>query len=267
MSISQTRSPRYYAIGLLGVGIALLFLFSQLGPVQSATQKSKRTFESAIPSQVPLKVKIKKEKEDKALDTENKDWFRDIEIEITNTSDKPIYFLSLDVVMKDVLTDAGVMMSFPIRYGRTDFYDHNTKPTREDIPIEPKATMTFSFEEDNKIGWEAWRRKHKRNDPLKLEVWFHHLNFGDGTGFTSLNALPFPFKARRSWTMFRETSSAGPMGQDAHNVFGFICRELQSTGRPPAGEFISDKFFCARRGWRLHGGAGYLLSGNILQQI
>jgi hypothetical protein len=49
-------------------------------------QQSKRTFESAIPSQVPLQVKIKKEKEDKALDTENKDWFRDIEIEITNTS-------------------------------------------------------------------------------------------------------------------------------------------------------------------------------------
>jgi hypothetical protein len=86
MSISQTGSPRYYAITLLGVGITLLFLFSHLGPVQSAMQQSKRTFESAIPSQVPLQVKIKKEKEDKALDTENKDWFRDIEIEITNTS-------------------------------------------------------------------------------------------------------------------------------------------------------------------------------------
>ena len=85
-------------------------------------------------------------------------------------------------------------MSFPIRYGRTDFYDHNTKPVREDVPIEPKATKTFSFEETNIVGFEAWRDKNKKNDPLKLWVWFHHLNFGDGTGFTSLNALPFPFK-------------------------------------------------------------------------
>jgi hypothetical protein len=173
---------------------SLLFLFSRLAPVQSATQQGKRTFENKIPPQVPLKVKIEKEKEDKALDTANKDWFRDIEIEITKTSDKPIYFLSLDVIMPDVLTDSGVMMTFPIRYGRTDFYDHNTKPIRDDIPIDPKATVTFKFEEDNQIGYEAWRRINKKNDPLKLEAWISHLSFGDGTGFTSLGALPFPFK-------------------------------------------------------------------------
>ena len=96
--------------------------------------------------------------------------------------------------MTDVRTDRDVPMTFPLRYGRTDFYDHNTKPTREDIPIEPKATYTFAFEEDNKIGYEAWRDRNKKNDPLKLEVWFSHLNFGDGTGFTSLGGLPFPFK-------------------------------------------------------------------------
>ncbi|HEX5832483.1 MAG TPA: hypothetical protein VFY34_01445 [Pyrinomonadaceae bacterium] len=179
---------------MLVVGITLLCLFLGLGPVQSATQQSKRTFENKIPPQVPLKIKIKKEKEDKALDTENKDWFRDIEIEITNTSDKPIYFLSLHIVMPDVLTDEGVMMSFSIRYGRTDFYDHNTKPVRENMPIEPKATQTFTFEETNIIGYEAWRRNNKKNDPLKLEVWFSHLSFGDGTGFTSMGALPFPFR-------------------------------------------------------------------------
>ena len=93
--------------------------------------------------------------------------------------------------MPDVLTDEGVMMSFSIRYGRTDFYDHNTKPIREDVPIEPKATQTFAFEETNIIGYEAWRRNNKKNDPLKLEVWFSHMSFGDGTGFTSFSALLF----------------------------------------------------------------------------
>lgn len=194
MTISQTGLGRHYAIGLLVVSITLLVLFSHLGPVQSATPQGKRTFENKIPPQVPLKVKIKKEKEEKALDAGNKDWFRDIQIEVTNTSDKPFYFLSLHIVMPDVLTDAGVMMSFPIRYGRVDFYDHNTKPIREDVPIEPKATFTFSFEENNIIGYEAWRVKNKKNDPLKLEVWFSHLSFGDGAGFTSLGAVPFPFK-------------------------------------------------------------------------
>lgn len=129
MSISQTGLPRHYAIGLLVIGLTLFFLFSHLGPVQSATQqaKPKRTFERAMPAQVPLKVKIKKEKEEKALDTENKDWFKDIEIEITNTSDKPIYFFSLDIVMTDVLNERGVMVTFPIRYGRVEFYDSQYK--------------------------------------------------------------------------------------------------------------------------------------------
>ena len=195
MSTSQTFSARHSAIGLLVVVIAALFLFLQLGPVQSAPQQTKRTFENKIPPQVPLKIKIKKEKEDKALDPENKNWFRDIEIEITNTSEKPIYFFSLDIVMPDVRTDAGVMVTFPIQYGRGAFYDHNAKPTREDVPLQPKETMTFSFEENYKIGFEAWRDKNKKNDPLKLEVWFSHLSFGDGTGFTSLSAVPFPFKS------------------------------------------------------------------------
>lgn len=59
--------------------------------------------------------------------------------------------------MPDVRTESDVPTTFPLRYGRTDFYEHNTKPTSEDIPIEPKATYTFVFKENNRIGYEAWR--------------------------------------------------------------------------------------------------------------
>ena len=238
MGISQRDSAPNYAIGLLLVGLTLLFLFSRFGPVQSAAQQGKRTFENKIPPQVPLKVKIKKEKEDKALNTENKNWFRDIEIEVTNTSDKPIYFLSLDIVMPDVLSDTGVMMTFPIRYGRTDFYDHNTKPVREDIPIEPKATYTFSFEENNKIGYEAWRGKNKKNDPLKLEVWFSHLSFGDGTGFTSLSAIPFPFKQAEVGRCFAKPRAPD---QSAKNPMIFTALYAESFRTPAA--FLPVNFF------------------------
>src|SRR5258705_1606336 len=92
-------------VGLILIGIASVVLFSRFALVQSAPQSAKRSFENKIPPQVPLKVKIKKDKEEKALDPNNKNWFRDIEIEVTNTSDKPIYFLSLDVRMSDVTTD------------------------------------------------------------------------------------------------------------------------------------------------------------------
>ena len=157
MNVSPTRFAIRPLISLILIAIAAMLLLSRIGPVQSAPQQTKRTFENKIPSQVPLKVKIKKDKEEKALNPENKDWFRDIEIEVTNTSDKPIYFLSLDVRMPDVLTDGGIMVAFPLRYGRVEFYDHNTKPLPEDVPIAPKATYTFTFEDDNQIGYKAWQ--------------------------------------------------------------------------------------------------------------
>lgn len=195
MQLTLTALTRRDIIGLILIGIASVLLFSRFALGQSAPQSLKRSFENKTPPHVPLKIKIRKNKEEKALDLNNKNWFRDIEIEVTNTSDKPVYFLSLHIAMPDVLTDAGVVTVFPLRYGRTDFYDHNTKPLPDDIPIEPKGTYTLVFDEDNKIGYEAWRDKNKRSDPLKLEIWFSHLNFGDGTGFTSLSAVPFPVKS------------------------------------------------------------------------
>jgi len=144
MKLSQMSFTRQNTIGLLLIGVASVLLFSRLTLVQNAApQQTKRTFENKIPAHVPLKVKIKKEKEDKALDPNNNNWFRDIEIEVTNTSDKPIYFLSMDVIMPDVLNERGVRMTFPLTYGRVEFYEHNTTPIPKDVPIEPKATQVF----------------------------------------------------------------------------------------------------------------------------
>ena len=176
--------------------IGCIVLFATLGLVQSAsTQATKRSFESKIPPHVPIKITIKKEKEEKALDITNKNWFRDLEIEITNTSDKPIYFLSLNVEMPDVPPDhPGAIKVFPLSYGRGEFFDQNTKPIPEDIPIEPNATHTFVFDEVQRLGYEAFRTRKNTTDPVKLEVSINHLSYGDGTGFTTLGALPFPFK-------------------------------------------------------------------------
>lgn len=176
--------------------IGCIVLFVTLGLVQSAsTQVTKRSFENKIPSHVPLKIKIKKEKEAKVLDINNKHWFRDIEIEVTNTSDKPIYFLSLNVELADLAPDRpNALRTFFLGYGRGEFYEQNTKPIPEDIPIEPKATHTFVITEDQRNGFEKWRSQNNGRDAFKLQMSINHLSYGDGTGFTTLGALPFPFK-------------------------------------------------------------------------
>ena len=88
----------------------------------------------------------------------------------------------------------GVNRVFLLRYGRGDFIEQHTKPIPEDIPIEPKATYTFVFDESEMGGYENWRTRNNPKDPVKLEIWLNHLSYGDGTGFTTLGALPFPFK-------------------------------------------------------------------------
>jgi hypothetical protein len=188
-------SKRSIVLSPLAV-IGSVVLFATLGLVQSAsTQATKRSFESKIPPHVPLKIKIKKEKEEKALDINNKNWFRDIEIEVTNTSDKPIYFLSLSVDMPDLPQDRpGVIKVFLLKYGRGEFFEQNTRPIPEDIPIKPKDSYTFVIDENQIVGYDAWRTRNSTKDPVKLEISINHLSYGDGTGFTTLGALPFPFK-------------------------------------------------------------------------
>jgi hypothetical protein len=56
-------------------------------------EKEERQLEDAIPKHVPIKVKIKAEKEKAFKDLHNEKWLRDLEIEVTNTGTKPIYFL------------------------------------------------------------------------------------------------------------------------------------------------------------------------------
>src|SRR6267142_246433 len=59
--------------------------------------KEERELEDTIPAHVPIKVKIKAEKEQAFKDLSNEHWVRDLEIEVKNTGTKPIYFLHLQL--------------------------------------------------------------------------------------------------------------------------------------------------------------------------
>jgi len=56
----------------------------------------------------------------------------------------------------------------------------------------PKESFTYSIPEKNQIGWEAWLKRHNKDNTMKLEIVFSHLSFGDGTGFTSTGGVYFP---------------------------------------------------------------------------
>src|SRR5438874_8923990 len=76
--------------------------FGIMSSTAQSTQDEERKFENAIPNHLPIKVKLKNEQAFKNLN--NDKWARDIEVEVENRSDKPIYHLLISLTLPDVLT-------------------------------------------------------------------------------------------------------------------------------------------------------------------
>jgi hypothetical protein len=159
-----------------------------------AQNDEEREIEDKIPKHLPLKVKLKTEKEAKVKDFKNDQWVRDFELEVTNTSEKPIYFLNVWVLLPEFIGPSGGVRGMPLRYGRMDFIKHDTRPIPEDVPIKPGDTYTFKIPETDQQGWYARQAAGPVKNPRKLQFIFSDLSFGDGTGFSGTTALPYPKK-------------------------------------------------------------------------
>lgn len=114
--------------------VAILLIKGSLTQGIARTQ-AERVFENTIPKAVPIKVKIKKEKQQSFRDLKNEKWLRELEIELTNTGEKPIYYLDL-LLVSDVKLGGNNLM-FSLAYGRDTLDDLVSKALPEDVPIEP----------------------------------------------------------------------------------------------------------------------------------
>src|SRR5882762_9993697 len=98
---------------------SVAFCFKILAPTL-AKNDEEREIEDKIPKHLPLKVKLKQEKEAKIKDFKNDAWLLDFELEVTNTSEKPIYFLDFFVIFPEFVENGGAR-GIPLRYGRLAF--------------------------------------------------------------------------------------------------------------------------------------------------
>lgn len=113
-------TPGKKLILLVVIGFAVMFSVKVLGP-SLAKNNEEREIENKIPKHLPIKLKIKKEKEEKVKDFENDQWLPDFELEVTNTSEEPIYYLSMYLLFPEFLVPNGGVKGIPLRYGRMDF--------------------------------------------------------------------------------------------------------------------------------------------------
>ena len=109
----------------------------------SSSAAQERIFENKVPAHIPIKIKIKKEKEQSFKDLKNEKWLSEFELEVTNTGDRPIYYLEI-VMGTDVKFGAAPEIVFPFRYGRDELGDIVTKATSDDVPIKPGETVILT---------------------------------------------------------------------------------------------------------------------------
>jgi hypothetical protein len=152
---------------------------------------SDRIIEDQIPPGVPIEVEIRNLKTDSLL--------RDIEIKVTNTAKKPIYFLELGIVLPDNLSPDGYPINFPLRYGRPELIKFENPLGPTDTPFLPGEHFVLKIPQNNLVAFERLVAKGRINqvEVKRVYLMFRHLNFGDKTGFSGDgSSVPYIRKAR-----------------------------------------------------------------------
>jgi hypothetical protein len=224
------------------VCLAAIFLINGTLGMGSA-QSEGRVLEDTIPKHLPIKVKIKKEKEQAFKDVKNEKWMRDFELEVTNTGDKPIYFLDFVVTMPEITAPDGSNMAFPIQYGRIELGNMGSKATPDDIPIKPGETYVLKAYDSSVQGWDNFRKHHNKPDAKKLTLNFQMLSFGDGTGFWTTGGIPFPEKPKENsglGSCEQEQNKSGPILTEQR--LAFVHRPTNFSGDILPANFLLANF-------------------------
>jgi hypothetical protein len=186
----RNLAPLIATLLLLLVGVCGFVASS----AQESTSKEERELVEKIPKHLPIKVKIKKP--EKLKDKGNEDWLGDVELEVTNTGTKPIYYLHISVFLPDVFSPSGHNYGFNLEYGRTALAALDEPVRPDDVPIRADEVVILKVPAGNARAWKLSRANGKAANPKKLEFIFDYLNFGDGTGYVGSTGKPLPEVSR-----------------------------------------------------------------------
>jgi hypothetical protein len=100
------------------------------------------------------------------------------------------------VVLPEVITENGMELGFPLRYGRSAFINFKTVALPEDVAIQPGEHYVFQIPDNYQRGWNAHWAKQNKPQPSRVQIKFVQLSFGDGTGFDTTGALPYPHERK-----------------------------------------------------------------------
>lgn len=162
---------------LLIVGCSAMFLINgiyALGPAQSQVPDEERKLKVKEFKGMPLELVA-------VRNLQSETWYDDLEIELKNVSDKPIYFLTAYIVFPEEKVASGES-AVRLSWGDPKKLDSNNVASPEADNIEPGKTFAIAIPKMYVKGLRAMERLRPKST-RNLILRFQKTYFGDGTGF------------------------------------------------------------------------------------
>lgn len=198
--------PNALATTLAAAVVVSVVGFLVIGPrltASSAATQEERVLETKyIREHLPIRVKIKKEKEESFKNLKNHKWPSEFELEVMNTGDRPIYFLYISLITDVKVGESRLV--FEVMYGRRELGDVVTKALPDDVPIKPKESYIFKLHPGQIPAWEQSVAEGSHPDATKLQVLPQVLSFGDGTGYFVNTPYPPAPKRQANYELKKE---------------------------------------------------------------
>jgi hypothetical protein len=184
----RTQRQRLTA-GVFVVCLGLALSAQVAGPVAGQGREGARAVVNALPPRLPLKVVVKNR--ELVADPKNESWLRDLEVEVTNTGSRPVYFVSLLLLLPGAKM-GGLQPVYKLRFGNPALGSFTAIARPEDVPLAPGESAVVKVSEGEALMWEKWRARGAATEPQKLVLVLHQLNFGDGTGLVGQDGRRMP---------------------------------------------------------------------------
>jgi len=244
MNNLDNRQTNHRGLIVLVVFVALLAaIFGIMSGSAQTPEKKEREVEDRVPKHLPIKVKVKNEQSLK--DLKNKKWARELEVEVKNTGDKPIYYVHVEIVMPEIVINGGELVLM-MAYGRKELAYPDVPIKGDDIPILPGETVALKVPEGTLKAFEEFRDADKvYADPTKVKIVVNAVNLGDAYYMGRDGQLMPPVPKKRSATEQRpagDSTVCKPESDDGEepDLFGSLLKTSYSL--QPA-SFLRANFF------------------------
>jgi len=182
--------PKTFVIKTKVLILVLSLLFTASFSLDMKAQDDEEKLINEVPKHLPIKIEI--------INGKSEDLLSDLEVKVTNTGEKPIYFLDFIILTtKDYLSSSGKQLMFEMKYGRKELVTFGVLANDEDVPIKKGESYTFKVDQREVENFKESMRRSFSSVPQKYLLKFQFLNFGDGTGFWATGGTPFSTKKKK----------------------------------------------------------------------